>query len=463
VSISRKAFRWFSKSGKLILPPPHESFATTGIQNLNPLQLKTQLRKGTTSFDIFRSLTEFQSARRFVISETQAWNSEPRLVELNERTQLFSRINDLQSQLHEIRTEAFEPLEELLSKRPDLKDLPLAMGEECHMDPESASTMAEVSSRVGAAVSRFDGFGSRDIAQNDVWRFAIIKNEIEKCSSLQDREQVLKTIDQILQIDHPRLRMQLVETLRQKESPAGIEMLVKRAKYDLVPEIRQAAADALNDYSFESFRGQLLDGLKYPWHVAAQHSAEALVRLDDQDAVPELVEMLKLADPRLPQKVDDDSYLQRELVAVNHMRNCMLCHAPSRTVNDSARGLTPSWDQPIPIGYYQVNKPTGVFVRADIIYLRQDFSVLQPVKNNGPWPKEQRFDYLVQNKKLNKKVAKQAIKAITNEPNLNREAIVYALRELTDQQPADDSYKTWLAIVKKRKARVNQDEAGKLD
>ena len=368
----------------------------------------------------------------------------------------------MQSQLHEIRTEAFEPLEELLSKRPELKGLPLVMGEECHMDTDSASTMAQVSSRVGAAVSRFDGFGSRDVTQNDVWRFAIIKNEIEKCFGLEDREQVLKTIDQILQIDHPRLRLELVETLRQKESPAGIEMLVKRAKYDLVPEIRQAATNALSDYSFENFRGQLLDGLKYPWHVAAQHSAEALVRLDDQDAVPELVEMLKLADPRLPKKVDEDRYVQRELVAVNHMRNCMLCHAPSRTESDSARGLTPSWDRPIPTGYYHA-KPTGAFVRADVIYLRQDFSVLQPVKNNGPWPKEQRFDYLVQNKKLSEKHAQKVIKTITKGRNLNREAIVYALRELTDQQPANDSYKTWLAISEKRKAAANKGEKNKLD
>lgn len=88
---------------------------------------------------------------------------------------------------------------------------------------------------------------------------------------------------------------------------------------------------------------------------------------------------------------------------------------------------------------------------------------MQTVVNNGVWPKEQRFDYLVQNKKINEKHAQKAIKKITKKPNLNREAIVYALRELTDQQPADDSYETWLAVLEKRKGDANQNEKAKLD
>ena len=40
-------------------------------------------------------------------------------------------------------------------------------------------------------------------------------------------------------------------------------------------------------------------------------------------------------------------------------------------------------------------------VRADVIYLKQDFSVLQPVANAKPWPRMQRFDYLVRKRELN--------------------------------------------------------------
>ena len=500
--ISTEAFRQFAKLGKLVLPPTYNSFASTRIQKLSPSQLKTQLSIGTDSFNIFRDLPEFKSAENFVINETLEYSES--LVKLNQIEHLRKKrklakdrkqkskselligaflrgetgLSATQAKIHEIRAEAFEPLRELLLKRPDLEGLPLVMGKECHMDSSSASAMDRVSRSVGDAISNFDAFGSRDISQNDDVRLAVImeavKNEIERCfnstnsdgqSRRSDGEQVLRTIDQILQIDHPRLRLELVETLRQIESPASIEMLVKRAKYDLVPEIRQAATNALSDYSNEKFRGQLLDGLKYPWHIVAQHSAEALVRLDDQDAVPELVEMLKLANPSLPKKVDEDVYVQRELVAVNHMQNCMLCHAPSRAEEDLGRGLSPSWDRPVPRKYYRSppDPTTRAFVRADIVYLRQDFSALQTVVNNGFWPKEQRFDYLVQNKKMNEEHAQKAIKKITKQPNLNREAIVYALRELTDQQPADDSYETWLTVLEKRKVDANLNKKAKLD
>jgi len=42
--------------------------------------------------------------------------------------------------------------------------------------------------------------------------------------------------------------------------------------------------------------------------------------------------------------------------------------------------------------YYQ---GSGVFVRADVTYLKQDFSVVLPVADHGPWPATQRFDFLV--------------------------------------------------------------------
>ena len=126
------------------------------------------------------------------------------------------------------------------------------------------------------------------------------------------------------------------------------------------------------------------------------------------------------------------------------------------------RARQPSWEFPIPRHYYQAeDTSTRAFVRADVVYLRQDFSVIQPVDNNGPWPKDQRFDYLVQNKKLSKKQARRIKQALEKDRNLNREAIVYALRELTDQQPADDSYETWLAISEKQKANLEAEGSKK--
>ena len=470
VSIDRKAFYRFAKTGRIVLPTPEVDFTiATNIQKMSPLQLKEQLFSKTASFDIFRDLKHFKSAEKYVIKENKALLSDVKQLSLkrrvletkrvreknhvNKRLQIEADIADINSQLHELKTEPLEPIKQLLAKRPDLRGLPLAMGEDCHMDSNSASAMNQVSDRVGRAISRFDNFGSRNIAQDSAWRHATIKSSIEKSIGFANREQTLKTINQIIQIDHPRLRQDLVQILHQEKSPTAMELLVKRAKYDFAPEIRDSATRALGEYPFEKFRDQLLDGLKYPWHVVAQHSAEALVRLDDQDAVPELVEMLKLPHPRLPVKVDENEYVQRELVGVNHMRNCMLCHAPSRSESDSGRSFVPSWNKPIPVSYYKGSITQGAFVRSDVIYLRQDFSVTQPVENHGPWPKEQRYDYLVQNKELSRSLAQVETRAIKGKPNLNREAIVYALKKLTGQQPIDDSYKTWLTISKRQTAR----------
>ena len=379
-----------------------------------------------------------------------------------QQQQIASDITDLQSEIHEIRTEPKEILERLLTTRRHLHGLPLTMGDDCRIDHDSATTLNRVSNTVGRKISRFDRFGSRDVEQDDIWRNSMIKSNIDDALRLDNREQSLTTLNQILQIDHPRLRWELIGVLSEEETPAGIKMLVDRAKYDFVPEIRDSAAKALSKYSPDRFRDQLLAGLKYPWHVVAQHSAEALVRVDDQDAVPELVEMLKLPDPRLPVKVDENKYVQRQLVSVNHMRNCLLCHAPSRDRSDLGRGQVPKRNKPLSSNYYQGNR-LGAFIRSDITYLRQDFSALQPVEDNGPWPKEQRFDYLIRNQKLNKRLATKEIKSISQGPNLNREAIIFALRELTGQQPADNSYEAWLAILEKRKDNAKRDQKAKLD
>src|SRR5262249_5566483 len=90
------------------------------------------------------------------------------------------------------------------------------------------------------------------------------------------------------------------------------------------------------------------------------------------------------------------TYMVREMVRVNHFSNCLLCHAPSTNVADLVRGAVPDPSQPLPPPtgrYYESDK--GMFVRADVTYLKQDFSVPQPVDKPGKWPVMQRFDYLV--------------------------------------------------------------------
>jgi hypothetical protein len=83
--------------------------------------------------------------------------------------------------------------------------------------------------------------------------------------------------------------------------------------------------------------------------------------------------------------------------------------------------------QPLPT-YLQA---TGDFVRADVTYLRQDFSALQPVEEPGAWPKVQRFDYLLRSRPLTPEEAAAIAPAAASYPQ--RDAVLYALRRLAKE------------------------------
>jgi hypothetical protein len=191
-----------------------------------------------------------------------------------------------------------------------------------------------------------------------------------------------------------------------------------------------------------------MDGLRYPWPAVADHAAEAIVALKDRGLVPPLIDLLKEPDPARPMLVKEmgkEVYAVRELVQVNHMSNCMLCHAPSTSKEDLVRGRVPIPGEDPPPLYYA--EATGLFVRADITYLRQDFSVVQPVTNAGKWPGNQRYDYLVRTRPLSA-AEKTRLLPITMEKPASyeqKEAVLFALRELTGKDPGK-SFDDWKAV-----------------
>ena len=473
--IEPKAFQHFANTGVLLPPDPRfTGQSVASIQNLGPFELQRMLQ-GAPSVELFRDANEFQQAKDFVYSngpqEMRLRLSIDKIDRtLNNRavvvTELAQEVlEDRKSRaLRELRMVkmqggnsrdgvALEPLRAVLAERTDLQGLPLVMGNECKSDATETSDLRQVSSSLGRTIGVFNGsLGSRDNAQNDAFRNLSIKEMVSYC--MQDRaddpsSQKLKTIDQILQIDHPRLRLEMIGALRKSGSAAALKLMVNKAKFDLEPEVRIAATDALADIEPDKFRHHLLEGLTYPWHVVAEHSAEALVRLNDQGAVPKLIEMLDLPHPHFPFQ-DNGMLVQRELVGINHMRNCLLCHAPSISSGDSVRGLIPHSSRPLPRHYYDANgmaTEVPYAVRADVTYLEQDFSLVQPVKNSGPWPRDQRFDYVVQKKRLTPVEAEGVARRISQSPNRNRNAIIFALRELTGQTPADNSSSHWRAIT----------------
>jgi hypothetical protein len=86
-----------------------------------------------------------------------------------------------------------------------------------------------------------------------------------------------------------------------------------------------------------------------------------------------------------------------------------------------------------------------------VTYLRQGFSLLQPVADAAPWPTMQRFDFLVRKRVvpaaeasvLRAELAKR--EAAAQRPY--REAVQIALRELTGRaaEPTSDAWRRVLA------------------
>ena len=423
--ISDADFKNFVLLENELVPPSEEGDfdSRSLIQHLSGLELKAQLHANTRTYDLFADASAFRSAISFV----------------------NTNMNGRKSLSQKKQNEPFEPLQDILEDRPDLKGLPLVMGEECRLNKQDAKIQSDVSRRLGRLLATFDSFGNRNLGNDTTSRRQIVAHTVESCcrrAGKQNLSQLLVTLDQMMQIDHTPLVLDVIENLRVANTDTAIELLAKRAKFDLRPEVRFSATQALKELPREKYRNVLLKGFEYPWFAVAQHSAEALVRLDDTQAVPDLVELLK-RHKSLTSIEEDGKFFQKEVVAVNHLRNCLLCHAPSMSNFDSSRGLVPDWERPLSRSYYQSS--SGTFVRADVTYLTQDFSVVQPVKAPGLWPASQRFDYMVYKRPMSKKEAQRKVEKDLNE--VHREAIVFALQSLTGETPEDDSWETWSRIA----------------
>ena len=147
--------------------------------------------------------------------------------------------------------------------------------------------------------------------------------------------------------------------------------------------------------------------------------------------------MLDKPDPSLPiYATDSKTYYRYELVRVNHLRNCYLCHAASLSPkSDLLRAGVPTPGKQIE--YYE-NKVMGDHIRADITYLRPDFSMINTVPGAAPlWPSEQRFDYLIRKQKLvAREVRDLKVRATSSYPQ--RDAVLFALQNLTGKNSPDD-------------------------
>ncbi len=243
----------------------------------------------------------------------------------------------------------------------------------------------------------------------------------------------------MVQVEDSVTRREFLKQMDSIKSAKASVFLARQALFDLSAEVREEAVKALKERPREEYRQVLLDGLRYPWAPVAAHAAEALVGLKDREVVFRLADMLDEPDPCAPHRDKNNKWVVSEVVSINHLRNCLLCHAPSTAVKDPLRGIVPTPGQPLPRVYYSSSK--GDLVRADVTYLRQDFSLMERVARPDKWPEWQRFDYLVRSRELTteelaahrKKARKSGLSSYPQ-----RDAVLFALRELTGKNVGEE-------------------------
>jgi hypothetical protein len=360
-------------------------------------------------------------------------------------------------------------LEALRGERPDLAGLPFAMGDECRTEGERRREFTRAVANVRGAL-RPRPSAPWTFATENFWgeyRAACVKEDQSLWLAGQaPNEDVTRAriaaLMQVLAPESPDLRLGLARYLSGVAHHEATRALARLAIFSPDDEARQAAIEALRSRPKTDYTELLLRGLRYPWPAVARRAAEAAVKLERADLVPQLVALLDEPDPRAPvlQEVGKKTVpVVHELVRVNHHRSCLMCHAPRDTANVSSEALTapvPVPGAPLPSpseGYYQPSS-SDLLVRVDVTYLRQDFSVYQPVAdaNPNPWPEMQRFDFLVRKRVLTDEEA-EAYRAKLDRrepgrPSPYRRAVVAALRDLTgrDTEPTAEAWRRTLGL-----------------
>jgi hypothetical protein len=319
-------------------------------------------------------------------------------------------------------------LADVVAWRTDLVGLPLVLGQECRLSQTAATNLQLCATELRCA------WQSLANSQSKEFRYAVLNK-----AGQEQKPEAVPALQQLLMSEEDSLRQLLVEALGQIKGQQASIALARRATFELNPDIREKALNELKKRPSQEYLHVFLEALRYPWAEAANHAAEALVFLRLEEAVPRLVRLLDQPDPTAPFETvvnQKKTVVVRELVRINHLRNCLLCHPPSFAQADPLRGPVPSAGEKVPslLDPVVYSKSEGNFVRGDVTYLRQDFAVTLPVTKPGLWPAKQRFDFLIRVRPLTKAeltaLAKQKKAVDPQLPCEHRQAALFALGEL---------------------------------
>ena len=363
-------------------------------------------------------------------------------------------------------------LKALRGERADLDGLPFAMGDACRTKGERTQQFAHAVALVRQALQNAAGAqdptglpaGDRFRAEGFWDQYNALCAQEDHSASRINRDRCeavaverVAALMQILAPEAPDLRLGLVKYLSGVARPEATRALARLAIFSAEDEVRQAALEALQVRRERDYTDVLVTGLRYPWPAVARNSAAAVAKLGRTDLAPQLVAMLDDPDPRDPttQEIDKKPALVvREVVRVNHHRNCMLCHAPGNADGASTEALKapiPLPTEPLgtPVNGYQSSTPE-LLARIDVTYLRQDFSLMQPVEDAGPWPEMQRFDFLVRTRVVSEDEAAQYREQLDKRepgvPSPYQRAALVALRDLTGKE-AGPTAEAWRKIL----------------
>jgi hypothetical protein len=324
-------------------------------------------------------------------------------------------------------------------KRSDLRGLPVIRGAECELTTIEAKHFAAASSSFrGLFATLSEGFERKKVD----WK--LVNSNLNE--SIVEANGAL--ILQMLQCERPQFRSLLNQRLALSSGPVATKALAHRCVFELDADRRDEAVRLLKPQVSAAARQFLLDALRYPYAPFADHAAAALICFRDRDALSSLVALLDAPDPVSPMSDKDGNIKIAEVVRINHARNCQLCHAPSWNAKDPIRVAVPSVSAPLPppfsIAYYS-DAGRGETVRADVTYLRQDFSLVLPVPEPGQWPKMQRFDFLIRQRDA---FPWELEKKWSNIDYPQRYAVLRVLRAITNRDFGLES-KAWREGIRK--------------
>jgi hypothetical protein len=312
-------------------------------------------------------------------------------------------------------------LKALLRTRPDLAGLPFVLGDACRTRGERRAAFKEAAQKVRRDKAAYlpEEPVSDEQAREHFWQaHTAVAARVLPGESLEGQ-------------------LRRVRALASMPHPAATRALARVAVFATRESTRAAAIEALSVRQERDATAALVEGLRYPWPAAARNAARAIAKLGRKDLAPQLAALLEEPDPRSPRAEEvagREVTVAPELVRINHLRNCLLCHAPAR------RGKAPEdtlvAEVPVPAeelpdtsnGYGSTR--SNLLVRIDVTYLGQDFSALLGVREKPPWPAVQRFDFVVRKRVLSAAEAADLRARLARQESPYRRAAAQALREL---------------------------------